>query len=105
MDDGAIVTLSWEISIGSILTLATMIFAAGGFYFNTKGQAKEITEIKNTLIKMEGVVTTVAVQKERLDNQAAIATEDRKAMNERLGRLERMFDEMRHGKGFIRDTV
>ncbi len=93
--------LSWEISIGSIMTLATMVFAAGGFYFSTKNQGKEITEIKNTLIKMEGVVTTVAVQKERIDNQAAIMAENSRATNERMARVERMLDELRHNKGFV----
>jgi hypothetical protein len=93
--------IAWEISIGSILTLVTMVFAAGGFYFSTKNQGKEITEIKNTLIKMEGVVTTVAVQKERIDNQGAIMTENSRSTNERISRVERMLDELRHNKGFV----
>jgi hypothetical protein len=94
-------SLSMEISIGSILTLLTMVFAAGGFYFNNKKQGEEITAIKNTLIKMEGVVTTVAVQKERIDNQAAIVTENARSVNDRMSRMERMIDELRHHKGFV----
>lgn len=97
--------IDWTISFGSILTLITIAFAAGGFYFSTKNQSQEITEIKNTLVKMEGVVTTVAVQKERIDNQAAMITEDKRAMNDRIARIERMLDDLRHGRGIIKDPA
>lgn len=97
--------IDWTISFGSILTLITIAFAAGGFYFSTKNQSQEITEIKNTLVKMEGVVTTVAVQKERIDNQAAMITEDKRATNDRISRIERMLDDLRHGRGIIKDPV
>lgn len=70
-----------------------------------KRRDEEITEIKNALVEMKGVVTTVAVQKERMDNQAALMAEDKRACNDRIVRLERMLDELRHGKGLIREKV
>ncbi len=53
-------------------------------------QAKEITEIKNEVTAMRVLMTTVAVQKERLDSQGA-----------RLNLLDQRYDELRHGEGFV----
>jgi len=53
-------------------------------------QAKEISEIKNEITAMRTLMTAVAVQKERLDSQA-----------ERLNLLDRRYDELRHGEGFV----
>lgn len=71
--------------------------------FETIGgiQAAEITEIKNAITKMEAVVTTVAVQKERLDNQADRLNQVERRTDDRVSRLERQFDELRHGEGLI----
>jgi hypothetical protein len=70
-----------------------------------KNRTQEIAEIKQAINEMKSVVTIVAVQKERLDNQAAQVTEDRRAYNERVARLERMVDELRHNRGFIKDAI
>jgi|SRR5215475_7685132 len=61
----------------------------------------EITEIKLAINEMKSVVTIVAVQKERMDNQAATIIADKQATNDRVTRLERMVDDLRHNKGFV----
>lgn len=53
-------------------------------------QAREISEIKNEMTAMRVLMTSVAVQKERLDGQA-----------ERLNLLDKRYDELRHGEGFV----
>ncbi len=53
-------------------------------------QAKEISEIKEEISAMRTLMTTVAVQKERLDGQG-----------ERLNLLDRRYEELRHGEGYV----
>jgi hypothetical protein len=53
-------------------------------------QAREISEIKDEITAMRVLMTAVAVQKERLDSQA-----------ERLNLLDKRYDELRHGEGYI----
>lgn len=55
-----------------------------------RAQADEIKEIKNEMVAMRALMTAVAVQKERLDGQA-----------ERLNLLDRRYEELRHGEGYV----
>lgn len=52
--------------------------------------ASDISELKRAVVKLTDMVGEIAVQKNRLDNQA-----------ERMTRIERMQDEMRRGEGLI----
>jgi hypothetical protein len=84
----------WEISLGSLLTICTILFAGLGFYFQTLYDSKtfrvDISEIKTDLRVLNKVIADLAVQTSRLDNQA-----------DRLNRLDVRIDELRHGKGFV----
>ncbi len=55
-----------------------------------KQQAKEISEVKVEVRELGKMVTDLAVQKTRLDNQA-----------ERLNLLDKRYEELRHGEGFV----
>lgn len=81
--------------IGSILASAIVLFFKLGrvterFELIGKQQAKEISELKANVEKFGGVLTEMALQKQRLDNQG-----------ERFNILERRYDELAHGKGFV----
>lgn len=92
------------LGLESILKIAEIVAVAGtgtGLFFKIgrvterfemigKQQAKEITEIKNEVRAFGVVLTDVAVQKTRLDSQG-----------ERLNLLDRRYDELRHGEGFV----
>jgi hypothetical protein len=86
--------LVWEVSLGSIFTIITVIFFGGGFYWKQLNDSRvfkeNIVEIKSDLKILNRLVTDLALQSQRLDNQA-----------ERISRIERQYDELSHGKGFI----
>lgn len=87
-----------------ILKIATLVSIIGGggiiiwrvsrmatrFELIGAAQATEIAGLKNEMMEMRRLMTTVAVQKERLDSQA-----------ERLNLLDRRYEELRHGEGYV----
>ncbi len=87
-----------------VLKIATLISIIGGggvivwrmsrmatrFEIIGDTQAREIGSIKDEIIAMRALMTAVAVQKERLDTQA-----------ERLNLLDRRYEELRHGEGYV----
>ena len=77
----------WDISLGTIVTTATILFAVAGFYWKQtldSQQIKEdVQEIKGDLKVLNKVIIDMAVQTQRLDNQA-----------ERLTLFERRFDKV-----------
>lgn len=108
-----------SINLGNVMTMAgaiaAIVWKASSFegrldkadalrIEEEKNRTHELTEIKNAISEMKGVVTIVAVQKERIDNQSAMIAEDRRASNDRLARLEKMVDDVRHGKGLVREA-
>ncbi len=76
--------------VGGGMIIWRMSRMATRFELIGDAQAKEITEIKNEVTAMRVLMTTVAVQKERLDSQGA-----------RLNLLDQRYDELRHGEGFV----
>jgi hypothetical protein len=64
-------------------------------------QATEISSIKISLEKMEAVVSVVAVEKTRMDNQADRISQLDARMENRLNRMEALIDDMRHGRSFV----
>lgn len=84
----------WEISLGSLLTVLTVLGVGFSFYYQTLYDSRrfksDINEIKGDLKVLNKIIADLAVQTNRLDNQA-----------ERLNRLDSRIDELRHGKGFI----
>ena len=77
---------------GGLLVMFKMGQMTAKFEVLIRGQGAEITELKANVIAMREVITNVAVQKSRLDNQA-----------DRMGQIERRLEEMRHGQGYIAD--
>lgn len=88
------VTFNPEITAGALITIASILFVATGFYWQTLNDSRrfksDITDIKMDLKTLNKVITDLAIQTTRLDTQG-----------ERINRLDARIDELRHGKGFI----
>ncbi len=86
--------IDWTISLGNIGTVVAIVFVGGGFYWQQVLDSRrfklDIVEIKTDLKILNKVITDIALQNQRIDNQA-----------ERLNRLDSRIDELRHGKGYI----
>lgn len=73
-----------------------------------KLQAAEISALKINAEKVAqgqerigDLITKVALQQQRLDNQSERQTAHEARTDQRFGLLERRFDELRHGEGYI----
>lgn len=79
--------INWEISLGSLATIATVLLAGTGFYwkqtFYSKKFTEDIVEIKADLKILNKVVMDLALQ------------------NQRMIMIEKAIDELRHGHGYI----
>src|SRR5258708_5044167 len=97
--------MDWTLNIGSLVVATSVVFSAGGFYYVSRADAKrirddlkkvnddlkeDIVDIKSDLKALNKVVTEVAVQTQRLDNQ-----------DRRLSVMETRWDEVRRGEGLI----
>lgn len=84
----------WEISLGSLLTIIAVLTTAVGFYYQTLYDSRtfkaSIAEIKTDLKVLNKLITDIALQNQRLDNQG-----------ERINRIDARLDDMSHGRGFI----
>jgi hypothetical protein len=100
--------MNWEVNLGNLLVVASILFSAGGFYAVSRWDSKQIkidlnrtnreikediTDIKVDLKTLNKVVMDVAVQNQRLDNQAERISLLEKRNDERLTGLERRYDE------------
>jgi len=91
--------LAFIITVGTILwrlSAATTTFTLIG-----ERQADEIREIKVAMEKMETAVTAIAIQDVKLTAMSVRQDSTDKRVDERFTRLEKMLDELRHGKGMI----
>jgi hypothetical protein len=93
--------MEWLWSSGLVTAVVTMaaIFVSGiGFYwrqvYDSKMFKEDIKAIKESLLSLNDVVVKLALQHQRLDNQA-----------ERISRTEALVDELRHGKGIVNKDV
>lgn len=87
-----------------VLKLATLAGVVGGggtivwrmsrmatrFEMIGSAQANEIAALKDEMIKMRELMTAVAVQKVLIENQS-----------ERLNLLDKRYEELRHGEGYV----
>jgi hypothetical protein len=80
------------------LSAATTTFALIG-----QQQAQEIREIKMAVEKMESAVTAIAVQDEKLNSVTSRIDVSDKRNDDRFSRMEAMLDDLRHGKGMVRN--
>lgn len=119
--------MNWEVNVGSLLVVASVIFSAGGFYAvsrrdsrqtkidleNSNKQIKtdleksnldlkeDITDIKADLKTLNKVVVDIAVQNKIIDNLAQTVAQSEKRTDERFAGLERRWEEIRRGEGLI----
>lgn len=100
---------NWEISLGTLISLATVIFAAGGFYAFAKNLGnnmttltttftKQVDDIKEDLKSLNKVIMDVAVQNKRIDN-----LEERN--NSEIAHLKEDIRDLKHGDGFIKKSA
>jgi hypothetical protein len=97
---GFVVTVG--LAVGTILwrlSAATTTFTLIG-----RQQAQEIGELKVAVEKMETAITAIAVQDVKIValNQRLDMIEKRS--DERIAKLERVIEDMQHGRGFINPT-
>lgn len=87
-----------EWSVSNIVIIAAALFAVAGFYHLTKADMKLLkaghVKVEDKLDALSKVVTDIAVQNTRLDNQDA-----------QLERLQRDLSDLRRGRGFIQNTL
>jgi cell division protein FtsB len=81
-----------SIRIGDIAVVASLAGTCLYYSFIAGKFTTRIDNMQTTVDKLEGVVTTLAVQKERLDSQGA-----------RLNVLDARIEDLRRGQGFIRE--
>lgn len=86
--------IDWAISLGNILTVLAIVFVGGGFYYQQVTDSRrfrsDILDIKTDLKILNKIIMDIALQSQRLDNQA-----------ERINRTEKAVDDLRRGKGYI----
>jgi len=89
--------IDWNVRVGDILVVVSLAgtclfyaFRSGQFAESIKTMQREIKDLKEVAKSLAAVVTTQAVQSNRLDTAA-----------ERLNMMDRKIEELRHGDGFI----
>lgn len=83
-----------EINLGTLISLATFVFLAGGFFATGRSVFKQMGEMRTDLKKLNEVVTAVAVQNARLDNLE-------KRYDGEIQHLKEDIRDMKHWEGFI----
>lgn len=102
-------TFNWEVNLGAAISIAMIIFAAGGFVTVTRSLGKNLTdlaasfkdqmrEVKDDLKLLNKVVTDQALSTQRQDN-----FED--ATRQEFLRIRDDIKEMKHGRGFVNEAV
>lgn len=94
-DGSSLDTILKLVEIGSILIGGgTVSFTIGRtlarFETSLTLQAKDVIDLKTDVKKIGELMTTVAVQNQRMDG-----------MSERLNMIDKRFDELRHGEGWV----
>lgn len=91
--------INWEINIGSILVIITMMGAAAGFVFRTgtftetiKAMKDDIQELKESNREVSKALTSIAVQSNRQDN-----------LERQMILIAAQVEDLRHGRGFIQE--
>lgn len=76
---------------GGVTILLKMGKMMGTFEVIGRQQAQEIADLKDEMKQMNVLITQVAVQKAEMAS-----------MQEQISLLTRWYDELRHGRGFVR---
>lgn len=90
MDD-ALPMINWEINVGHLITMGMILFAGAGFYYRQlyDGRAFKL-DIKEIKLDLKTINEAVSNQK---------------LIEHRLMQLEKWWEELRRGKGFIREDI
>lgn len=88
----------WEWTVSNIITTGIIVTTIIGFYWRQTYDSQmfkdTLIDIKQDIKNLNQVVSKLAVQEQRLDNQG-----------ERLNRIDARIDQLREGKGYIRPDV
>lgn len=95
----------WGFKFGDLLVVLGLLVTAGSFLFRRGGDLQklemavdralsEITGLKQEMSKMGEILTQVAVQNERMEN-----------MGKRMNIIDRRYDELRRGQGWIQERT
>jgi hypothetical protein len=112
-------TIDWNISLGNILTIATMIMGIVLFVLRNVGDTRvkeaqavtlreDVILIKADLKSLNKIVTEIAVQNSRLDNQGErMNSYDKRvdSLEERMLFLQRDYNLLRSGRGWIQSDI
>lgn len=77
----------WEISIGTIVTLITLLFVASGFYWKTTFDAKEIKSDVKDIKEDIKILNQLVIG-------SAVLTKDVSYLKDRIDLFERRFDKV-----------
>lgn len=100
--DLAIKILTLIAIVGSAaVVLIKVTYAVSRFELIGTQQADEIGSLKAEVAKIADLMVKVALQNQRLDQQADRVSQVEKRSDERLTSLERRWDEVRRGEGLI----
>lgn len=87
--------IEWNLNLG---TIVTFVFLAGGFFLVTRS---DLRSIKEELKLLRGVITSVAEQNVRLDNQGKLLA----SQGELIATLEDRVYRLSQGHGFIQRDI
>ena len=93
--------VDWTISLGNIATLIGFLLGGGAFIFSMKAEMRvfgerfsvidaQVKDIKYDISGLSKAMVQIAVQNTRLYSQS-----------QQIATLERRYDELRHGVGYI----
>lgn len=82
--------IDWNIRAGDLLVVASLGISAFGYAVKSGRTAQVIEGMQKQLEELKGVVTTLAVQKERMDS-----------MSTRMNTLDKRVEDLRWGRGYV----
>ena|ERR1700742_705706 len=82
--------IDWNIRIGDIAVVASLALTSVGYAIKFGKITGVIETMQEQMKDLKGVVTTLAVQKERLDSQS-----------KRLNVIDERIEDLRNGRGYV----
>lgn len=94
--------------LGVALTIGTILWRLGvattTFTLIGQQQAQEIKELKLSVDRMEIAISAIAVQDVKIVGLLERMNQMEKRIDERFLRVESLVDDLRHGRGLIRQS-
>ena len=82
--------IDWTINLGNMISIGAVLVMVGKFYADNRRAGADISDIKADIKSLNAVVTQVALQNQRLDNQGT-----------QLAQVRQEISELRRGEGLI----